>query len=288
MDSSFFQIYSKVIRWCDQRWDSKNRLTRWTIKLVGAILYFSSAVISRVKGFQFPARKLGARFWIGQWRLEFLMGWMEGETIPWVKKYVKPGMTVVDIGAHVGYYTDLFARLSLPGGTVHAFEASPENYPILLHNLKTRKRNNVIPYPLAVNDQNGTLDLYISPGHSNHSIIAERTEKAETVSIQSVRLDDFLKVEKIDFVKMDVEGAEPHVLNGMRALIQASENLVMVVEYNYVVLSKAYSSPQVLLDLLTELEFTYKAILENGDLGEIPTDTKTLNLLCWKSGTALP
>lgn len=288
MDSTFFQIYSKIIHWCDQKRDSKNRLAQLTIKFVGALLYFGSELIGRVKGFQFPARKLGSRFWIGQWRFEFLMGWMERETIPWVKKYVKPGMTIVDIGAHAGYYTDLFAQLSQPGGTVHAFEASPENYPILLHNLKARKRSNVTPYPLAVNDQNGTLDLYISPGHSNHSIIAERTEKAETVSIQSIRLDDFLKVEKIDFVKMDVEGAEPHVLNGMRALIQASENLMMVVEYNYVVLSKAYPSPRVLLDLLTELGFTYKAILDNSELGEIPTSTKTLNLLCWKTGTALP
>jgi FkbM family methyltransferase len=283
MESPLFQMYSSIIRWREKHFSSKNIWIRSILRLVGGSLWLLGASVSLFRGIRFPERKLGSRFWIAQWRFEFLMGWIEPETIPWVKKYLKPGMIVVDIGAHIGYYTDLFSRLIEPGGKVYAFEASPENYPILVKNMQAGRRTNIIPQQLAVNDENTTLELYISPGHSNHSIIAERTEKAETVSVQAVRLDDFLNGEKIDFVKMDVEGAEPRVLNGMRKLIQASDNLVMIVEYNHVVLSKAYSSPKVLTDLLKELGFSYKAILENGDLGDIPIGTKTLNLLCWKS-----
>lgn len=288
MESPVYRIYTRVIRWREQNIASKNILTRTLFRLLGGLLWALGSSISFLQGIRFPERKLGSRFWVAQWRFEYLMGWIEPETIPWVKKYLKPGMTVVDIGAHIGYYTALFSRLTGPNGRVLAFEASPENYPVLAHNIQALHTGNITSHQLAVNDQNITLELYISPGHSNHSIIAERTEAAKSVPVQAVRLDDFITSGKINFVKMDVEGAEPRVLNGMRRLIGESEDLIMIVEYNHVVLSKAYLSPKVLLDLLDELGFSYKAILENGDLGDIPNGTRTLNLLCWKSGKLLP
>ena len=282
MNSTFFKNYSKIIQWCERNRNSHNLFRKNTVKLIGGILFLLVSLMSILKGIHFPERKLGSRFWIYQWRFEFLMGWIEPETIPWVKKYVKPGMVVVDIGAHVGYYTNIFSQQVGTNGKVLAFEASPENYPVLLKNIKAFGKNNILPYQMAVSDQNTTLNLFISPGHSNHSIIEERTEEADTVAVQSIRLDDFPHLQKVDFVKMDVEGAEPRVLNGMRQLINNSDNLIMVVEYNHVVLSKAYSDPKILLDLLTELGLQFKAILDNGELGEIPVGTKTLNLLCWK------
>ena len=77
-----------------------------------------------------------------------------------------------------------------------------------------------------------------------------------------------------------MEGYEPHVINGMRNLIRASENLVMLVEYNRVALAKDSPSPQSLLDLLTKSGFQYQAILEDGNLGDIPEGIETVNLLC--------
>ncbi|MDX1463931.1 MAG: FkbM family methyltransferase, partial [Marinirhabdus sp.] len=270
--------------WCNEKASSRMLLTRLLVRTVENILCISSFILSHFKKIQFPKRTLGSRFWIYQWRVEFLMEWWEYETTPWVRKFVKPGMTVLDIGAHIGYYTDLFSRLVQSHGKVYAFEASPENYPILINNLAARRRTNVVAHHRALSDQNGVLNLYVSPGHSNHSLVEGYTEAEETVPVQAVRLDDFLPGEKIDFLKMDVEGSEPRVLEGMRKIIQASEDLIMLVEYNYVALGNAYSSPQVLLDLLTELGYQYKAILDDGSLGDIPIEKEnlklSLNLLC--------
>jgi FkbM family methyltransferase len=280
MNMMFYKMYSKIIDWCNRKTPPSTNFEKIVVTTVENILHLTSIVLSRFKHIHFPQRVLGTRFWIWRWRVEFLMGWMEYETMPWVKKYIKHGMTVVDIGAHIGYYTDIFSRLTKSHGKVFAFDASPENYPLLTRNIEERNRDNVIAFHRAVSDQNGIVQLYVSPGHTNHSLVAGFTQAEKTVSVESVRLDDFLDVERIDFVKMDVEGSEVRVLNGMRRLIQASKGLVMIVEYNRIALGKAYPSPQILLDLLTELGFEYHAILSDGSLGAIPEDTKTINLLC--------
>ncbi|HAV77203.1 MAG TPA: hypothetical protein DCX53_07605 [Anaerolineae bacterium] len=281
MNTPLFRIYSRIILWCYRLANSTNLLARLVLNVIENTLCLASVLLSKGKRIKFPSRTLGSRFWVCQWRVEYLMGWWEYETTPWVRKYVRPGMTVVDIGAHIGYYTDLFSRLVQSHGKVYAFEASPENYPILVNNMDARRRYNVIAIDRAVSDQNTVQDLYVSPGHSNHSLVEGRSNETQgKIPIQAVRLEDYLTVDKIDFIKMDVEGAEPRVLEGMRKLIKSSPNLVMVVEYNQIVLSKAYSSPQILLNTLSDLGFEYKAILEDGSLGDIPSDTKTINLLC--------
>jgi FkbM family methyltransferase len=170
-----------------------------------------------------------------------------------------------------------------PNGKVHAFEASPENYPLLTQNMNASQRTNVIPHYCALSDKNETVNLYVSPGHSNHSLVSGYTQAEKVIPIQAMRLDDVLTGETIDFLKMDVEGSEPRVLNGMRQLIQSSKDIVMIVEYNRTALGKGYPSPQILLDLLTELGFDYKAILDDGSLGDIPDDPKPFNLLCTRN-----
>jgi FkbM family methyltransferase len=281
-----FNLHSKVMTWCYSKFNSTNVLHKLAIKFIAVCLWLTSVTLQFAKRVKFPKRTLGSRFWIYQWRVEYLMGWWEHETTPWVRKLVKPGMTVIDIGAHIGYYSDLFSQLAQTHGRVHAFEASPENYPILVRNMEARRRTNVTAHHRALSDENGYVDLYVSPGHSNHSLVKGYTQAEKTVKVEAVRLDDYLPDLKMDFLKMDVEGSEPRVLNGMRRIINASPNLVMIVEYNRTSLGAGYPSPQILLDLLTELGFEYQAILDDGSLGEIPDDHKTYNLLCTRKNAA--
>ena len=63
------------------------------------------------------------------------MDWFEWESLVWVRRLVRPGMTVLDLGAHIGYYTRIFSRWSVPSGTVLAFEPNPENLEVLRRNL---------------------------------------------------------------------------------------------------------------------------------------------------------
>lgn len=259
-----------------------NHPTRLINRLVVLVFKTIAYLLRKIKGIQFPQRAIGGTWWISRYQIEFCMGWLESESISWVKKIVKPDAVVIDIGAHIGYYTDLFSELVGKNGKVHALEVSPENFPLLVKNLKARNRVNVNTYQYAASDRSGVVNLHVSPGHSNHSLVAGYTPSEQTIAVEAVRLDDLIPNEKIDFIKIDVEGHEPHVLNGMRNLIQRSDNVVLLVEFNPIALSKEHASPQVLLDLLKELGLTYQAILEDGSLGSIPEGQETVNLLCTK------
>lgn len=282
MSNPFYKMYEQILLWGENHINSASLIKRHLAVLIESILSIWAALFSRIKGIQFPTRVTGSKLQIANWRVKYLMGWSEYETLPYIKHYVHPGMTVLDIGAHIGYYTNLLIDRLGSTGKLYAFEASPENYSILIKNTSANKRKNVFVYQVAVSDHDGVLNLYVSPGHSNHSLVKNFQPSTKIIPVQSVRLDTFLDVQKIDFVKMDIEGAEPLALNGMRRLIQASPNMIMIIEYNSVALAAAYSSPRYLLNLLDELGFQYKAILPNGDLGTLLEDKKTINLLCFK------
>ena len=272
--SSYLRLMTRIEKYIQNHPKSPiSRLSTITI-------YMLSSLLCKIRGIKFPQRTIGSLWFVHRYRFEFCMNWLEPESILWVRRLVKPDMNVIDVGAHIGYYTKNFSHLTGPAGRVFAIEPSPENFGVLVDNLKSWGRNNVTAYNNAASDRSGMVNLHISPGHSNHSLVAGYTPAEKTIPIQALRLDDLLPEQKIDFIKIDVEGYEPHVINGMRNLIRASEDIVMLVEYNRVALAKDNPSPQSLLDLLTKLGFQYQAILEDGYLGEIPEEIQTVNLLC--------
>jgi FkbM family methyltransferase len=74
---------------------------------------------------------------------------------------LKPGMTVVDVGAHIGYYTVLASRLVREEGRVYAFEPDPDTFAVLIENIKTKAIPNVLPIQKAVADRIGDAILYL-------------------------------------------------------------------------------------------------------------------------------
>lgn len=149
------------------------------IFLEGPIRFFVM-ILGPLHRFRFPDRATGGWWWIWRYRFEMLLGWYEYPTILWVDRLVRPGMFVVDIGAHIGYFSRLLARLVGSTGNVLAFEPSPENFLLLVHNLSQRQSHNVLPIQAAVAEKSGRQLLYVSPGHSNHSLVMGYTDNAGT------------------------------------------------------------------------------------------------------------
>jgi FkbM family methyltransferase len=180
----------------------------------------------------FPRTAIGGWWWTWRWRFEVLAGWSGMESIAWCRRLVRPGMTVVDAGAHIGYYTRLFSRLVGARGKVYAFEPHPDNFALLARNAA---RPNVSRYSAAVGASSGTATLHLSPGSSNHSLHAGYTESRGTIAVEQVALDDWLaagRIGTVDFVKIDVEGGEPGALAGMVKLLHASARAALLVELN--------------------------------------------------------
>lgn len=174
------------------------------------------------------------------WKLLFLLGLHERESQRVCRRLIRRGMTVVDVGAHIGSYTRLFSRLVGRRGQVFAFEPHGPTFQLLDANAGSARLANVHAVQAAVGDQDGVIALQEMTESGRHSILDVSQVDATYVrrSGQEValhRLDDYLPargVTGVDFLKVDVEGAEAAVLRGARNILSASPDMALLVEYN--------------------------------------------------------
>lgn len=146
----------------------------------------------------------------------------------YLKKTIKPGMVVMDIGAHVGFFTLLLADLVGNKGKVYSFEPYSKNVQLLRENVVINNLDWVEVIPLALSDKVGEVILHLNPindgGHSladlsnNPDLRGWDTHNLIEV-VRTTTLDNFVQekgIQKIDLIKMDVEGAETLVLEGAK------------------------------------------------------------------------
>ena len=151
-----------------------------------------------------------------------------------VKKHVKRKNVVVDIGANIGYYTLMLARLVGDEGRVFAFEPDPENFLLLKKNVEANGYDhNVILVQKAVSDVTGTARLYQSETNKGDHRMHRASGDRRAVSIETVSLDDYFEDYdgEIDFVKMDIQGSEGHALQGMQNLLKNNKVTNMLTEF---------------------------------------------------------
>lgn len=171
---------------------------------------------------------------------------------------VQPGDVVVDVGANIGYYTLLFARWVGPTGQVIAFEPAPANVALLRDNIARNGYGNVVVEPSAVSDRRGEADLYLSRENlGDHRLGVEdhRLRSAGgqvTVRVPLVRLDDYFREARQlpALVKIDVQGAEQQVLDGMQDLLSRAGALTLVLEFSPAALEQMGTAPPALLEFL--------------------------------------
>jgi FkbM family methyltransferase len=171
--------------------------------------------------------------------------------------YLKPGLTFLDLGAHVGYFSCLAGRLVGPRGLVVAFEPNPRNYQLLLANVWRNGLTNVVCFPWAVSDRPGIVDLYLSADNSgDHRIYGD----GEHVPVRAVALDALEVLRPpVDVVKIDVQGAEEAVFRGAERLLAASPDALVAVEFSVHEATAFGSDPRALLDYYRSLGYTIRA-----------------------------
>jgi len=201
---------------------------------------------------------------------------------------VAEGMTVIDIGAYAGYYTLIAASAVGDKGKVFAFEPEPSNYSLMLKNVQLNNHRNVIPIQKAVTNITGTIKLFLAEDASGHSIVGSGRP---SIMVESVTLDDYFSLteQPIDIVKIDVEGAENAVLQGMRRIIAKNPGLKVFTEFSPEALRIVGCSPTEYLARLLNYGFNIylinerKQSLESADIGYLLKtceSTGYVNLLC--------
>jgi len=229
-------------------------------------------------------------------------GWLyafnyEPETRRVFEEIVRPGMTVVDIGANIGYYSLLAAKLVGDRGKVYAFEPDPAYYTLLKKNTAINRLNGIIePFNIAIGDREKKSILYLGQS-TGTSFFKIKDITGQKVNVDVLPLDRFFAEKnwpRVDVIKIDIEGAEKIALEGMHDLIKRNPWLKVIIELNSAFLEIAGTSPEGLLTLLSELGFNLIQVLyKDRKLYEIPQDIKNLaeigrkamfiNLLCKKN-----
>jgi FkbM family methyltransferase len=182
-----------------------------------------------------------------------------GETAV-IKKFLKPGMIAVDAGANIGYFTLLMSRLVGNAGQVHAFEPGRENVALLKKNVKLNSYQNVVINNAAVSSQSGNLTFYLSDTNpQDHRIIKDTNENRKSYSVRAVTLDQYFHGKKVDFMKMDIQGAELIAFEGAKKIL-AKYHPTLVIEYWPYGIIQAGRKPEELFGILEKYKYLIKSI----------------------------
>ena len=173
------------------------------------------------------------------------------------------GDIVVDVGAHIGKYTIIASKRVGTTGKVIAIEAHPGNHEILNSNIKLNRLTNVISLNYAVYSKETIIKLFLPDEKSNHTIyntlIQTRAKDEEKfVEVNADTLDNLLQRNgisnaEVNWLKIDVEGAELEVLKGAQAIISNSKRIALLIEVHNIEQGKNLYMP--IMDLLQKYNF---------------------------------
>jgi FkbM family methyltransferase len=169
-----------------------------------------------------------------------------------LRRTLSPGDVAVDVGANIGIYTQLLSRWVGPTGLVHSFEPSPENFGRLQS--ATRKLANVRLSQSAVGESSRRTALYVSDKlNVDHRAYRPEGDSRPAVPIEMIALDDYFKTgERVDLIKMDIQGYELHALRGASRVLADNPTIKLLFEFWPYGLKQAGSNWAELIGVLKE------------------------------------
>ncbi len=192
-------------------------------------------------------------------------GSFESDMQTFLFRYLRPGMCVLDIGANIGLYTVQMASAVGEAGHVYAFEPCPLTAARLRENVTLNRLSNVSIVEKALSDSEGTAHFYIFPegGDAYNSLGAVRREReglcaTQLIEVQTTTLDAFANqagLTSVDFIKLDVEGAEEMVLRGGVNLLRACPQALIAIELYEPSAVQCGSSANSIINMMLSLDY---------------------------------
>lgn len=207
----------------------------------------------------------------------YIFGSYELPTVRFIRHYLKPGMTVIDVGAQIGYLTLEMAIAHGNDVSVYSFEPEPRNLNWLRNNLQMNAVDNVSIIDQAVSDADGFIKLYMSKDNNagTHSTISDAaTVSTEYIEIPCVRLDSFTsqrRLTNVGLIKVDVEGAELEVVRGAEQLLRTQRPALILEMCSAFQNARGFSVPQ-FKHMLHDWGYSPYTINDDGSLAPTPLD----------------
>lgn len=209
-----------------------------------------------------------------------LLGKYEHGMTNLIRRIVKKGWVICEVGAYIGDHTPLFSRLSGPNGNVISIEPQPSHFELLLNNIALNRLINVTAVKAAISDTEGESTLYVPLNFSIDGRMYEvkdvvrKRQKTETITIDRL-LNQY---KSVDLIKMDIQGWEEKALKGARKTINKNPNLRLIVELWPKGLKEAGANPLKFLESLKNFGFNIYLINEfSGELKKISNFPKLIN-----------
>jgi FkbM family methyltransferase len=194
-----------------------------------------------------------------------------------LRRMLFAGAVAVDAGANVGIYSQFLARCVGSTGVVHSFEPSPENFRRLQS--ATRRLANVRVSQAAVGEHTGKSTLYLSDKiNVDHRTYTTEGESRDAVSVDIIRLDDYFKPgQRVDLIKMDIQGYELHAFRGAERVLQENPCINLLLEFWPWGLEQAGVHWEELIDMLHGFNMDVTVVRPSGlapfDVRDVQLDT---------------
>ena len=221
----------------------------------------------------------------------FFLGRYESFCTETVSRYIKKGDVCLDVGANIGWYATLFAKLCGTEGEVHAFEPVPTTFADLQKNVALNQTSpNVFINNFGLGDVETESEIHLFPdlpiGHA--SLAAKPNHKSETVPILIKTLDSYLmerNIGQVDFIKVDIEGAEQMFLRGGKSIFQQKNPPVLFMEMALENTKEFGYKPNDIISLIKENgEYEFFALDEINEklilIEDFDDDEMGANVLC--------
>jgi len=209
-------------------------------------------------------------------------GCWEPDVTRFFLRIVKPGMRVVEVGANVGYYTLLACSLVGPTGRVTAFEANPAAVTLTRRSLLVNGfRDRATIVEMAVTDAPGTVILHQLDQRQGDGSLFDFSDdqlrfagdRVTKVEVPSTSLDAFFdRDEPIDLFRMDVEGAEPLVFDGMRRILERNPRIKIMLEFFPERIERSGRQPDKFLETIQAIGFRIQTVGSRGRQQQLPID----------------
>jgi len=196
----------------------------------------------------------------------FRAGLYERELTGLLRATLVDGMTFVDLGANVGYYTLFASGIAGNSGNVYAFEPDPTNYAYLQRSIQANGCRNVVAVRKAISNKSGTMNFVPDPNRAEGFLI-EGSGDGRSIPVQTLTLDDFFRDQgwpSVQLIKMDIEGSEQQALMGMTELRRRNPALQLIMEFNPGALRRSGATKETLTAVLRELDYHRGYVIETG------------------------
>ena len=163
-----------------------------------------------------------------------------------VERLARPGWAAIDVGANIGYYTLLLARLAGPRGRVYAFEPTERSFESLVRNIALNRFNNVQVFRSAVGDSCRLVSLVCADQHHPSKTSVTTSSEPVGATVPMITLDQFVEEQgltRLDFLKADIEGAEGLFLAGAVTTLSRFRPVLMI-ELNRTALAEFGTTPE--------------------------------------------